>query len=243
MNRQLVFRWVKVFLLVYCVIGIAFYYSQDLLLFHPEKEEPRKPRFSTPFTVLDIRYDASTTLNVVEFKATDRPADSAARGVVLYFPDASGNVSRHAGSFAELTAGGYEVWNVDYPGFGESKGDRSEQRLYAYALVFYKLARARWKPAQIVIYAKGFGTGIAAQLASVRNCRRLILEDPYYSMTSVYRRFLFLYPLGKLLHYHLPLYQYLPAITDPVTIYRGDKRLRSLLKPGDAYFEEGPVPL
>lgn len=238
MNRTVLFRWIKVFLLVYSVIGIAFYYGQDALLFHPEKEDPRKPRFAQPFTELDIRYDASTALNVVEFKATDRPADSLARGVVLYFPDGSGNVSLHSALFADLTAKGYQVWNMDYPGFGKSKGNRSEQRLYAYALVFYKLARARWKPAQIVIYGKGFGTGIAAQLASVRNCRRLILEDPYYSLTSAYRRFLFLYPLGQLMHYHLPLNRYLPAVTDPVTIYDGDRRLRPLLKPGDEYFAE-----
>jgi pimeloyl-ACP methyl ester carboxylesterase len=236
MNRKIVYRWVKVFLLIYCVIGIAFFYAQDALLFHPEKEQLRQPRFSQPSTQLDIRYDASTTLNVVEFKATDRPADSMAKGVVLYFPESSGNVSDHVAYFAGLTARGYEVWNLDYPGFGKSVGDRSENRLYAYALVFYKLARARWKPSQIVIYGQGFGTGIAAQLASVRNCRRLILEDPYYSVTSRFRRFLFLYPLGKMLHYHLPLYRFLPAVTDPITIYDGDSRLRSLLKPGDTYF-------
>lgn len=244
MNRTILFRWIKIFLLLYCVIGIVFFYSQDLLLFHPVKKDPDQPwNFSRPFTELNLAYDPSTTLSIVEFKAD--PADSPARGVVLFFPDNSGNVSTYADSFGDLTAKGYEVWCMDYPGFGKSRGSRTEKQLYAHALTFYKLARSRWKPSQIVLYGQGFGTGIAAQLAAVRNCRRLILERPYYSMTSVYRRFLFLYPLGTMLHYHFPVYEYLPAVSDPVTIYDGDGRLRSLLKPGDEYFAQktGPVTL
>ena len=237
MNRKVVYRWVKVFLLVYCVVGIAFFYSQDALLFHPAKADPNQAwQFSRPFTELNIAYDHTTNLNVVEFKATDRPTDGVAKGVVLYFPESSGNVSTYGPSLGDLTGAGYEVWCMDYPGFGKSTGDRAEDRLYAYALVFYKLARARWKPGQIVIYGRGFGTGIAAELASVRNCLRLVLDDPYYSITSRFRRFLFVYPLGKMLHYHMPVYQYLPAVTDTVLIYGGDWRLRSLLKKGDAYY-------
>ncbi len=124
---------------------------------------------------------------------------------------------------------------LDYPGVGKSTGIRTEQRLYTYALVFYKLARSRWKPLQIVVYGQGFGTGIAAQLASVRDCQRLILEDPYYSMTAAFRRYLFLYPVGMMLRYHLPTNEYLPAVTAPVTIYEGDTRLKAFLKPGDEY--------
>ena len=82
---------------------------------------------------------------------------------------------------------------------------------------------SRWKPLQIVLYGQGFGTGIAAQLASIRDCRRLILERPYYSMTSVFRRYLFLYPVGgRFLHYHLPEHEYLQKVTAPVTVIRGD---------------------
>jgi hypothetical protein len=112
---------------------------------------------------------------------------------------------------------------MDYPGFGKSTGPMDEQRLYDLALIFYKLARSRWKPLQIVIYGQGFGTGIAAELASIRDCRRLILERPYYSMTSVFRRYLFLYPVGgRFLHYHLPVHEYLKNVTAPVTIIKDE---------------------
>ncbi|HXB96234.1 MAG TPA: hypothetical protein VNU70_13780, partial [Puia sp.] len=83
----------------------------------------------------------------------------------------------------------------------------------------------------------GLGTGIAAQLAAVRDCRQLILENAYYSLFSEFRRWLFLYPLGLMLHYHFPTWQYLPSVTAPITIIDGDSRLRSLLKAGDTFID------
>ncbi|HWB92804.1 MAG TPA: alpha/beta fold hydrolase [Puia sp.] len=240
-NRKRIFRWVKIVLLIYAVIGIVFFYVQDRLLLHPTKMAAGKHyAFSQPFTELDLNYDKETRLNIVEFKATDRPADSIASGVVLFFHGARGNSGDYAAAATGFAARGYEVWIMDYPGFGKSTGPMSEQRLYDLALVFYKLARSRWKPAQIVLYGRGFGTGIAAQLAAVRDCKRLILEDAYYSMTSVFRPYLFIYPLdGNMLHYHLPTNKYLPEVTAPINIIGGSGRLRKFLKPGDTFVETG----
>ena len=64
-------------------------------------------------------------------------------------------------------------------------------------------------------------------------------------MTSIFRRYLFLYPVAMMLHYHLPTNEYLPAVTAPVTIFHGDadgtipysnaRRLVPLLKPRDEF--------
>jgi alpha-beta hydrolase superfamily lysophospholipase len=230
--KKVIFRWVKLAILVYCSIGMAVYYLQDKFILHPTKLEAGKGyAFTQPFTELNLNYDAATNLNIVEFKATDRAADSAAKGAVLFFHDGHGNIGDYAGISKAYTDQGYEFWIMDYPGFGKSTGPIDEQRLYDLALVFYKLARSRWKPLQIVLYGQGFGTGIAAQLASVRDCRRLILERPYYSMTSKFRRFLFLYPLdGRFLHYHLPTHTYLEKVTAPVTVIQGDEHSGSEIR-------------
>lgn len=238
---KIFFRWAKLAILVYSVIGIVVFYIQDRLILHPTKLSAGTPyRFSQPFSEIELNYDQETSISVVEFKATDRPKDSLAQGVVLFFPDGKGNIGDHAARSAGFTSRGYEVWMMDYPGFGKSTGPMTEQRLYDLALVFYKLARSRWKPLQIVIDGQGFGSGIAARLAAVRDCQRLILEHPYYSMTSVFRRYLFLYPVGgRFLHYHLPTHEYLKSVTAPVTIIGGDERLKDLLKPGDEFLPTG----
>jgi pimeloyl-ACP methyl ester carboxylesterase len=234
-------RGLKVFLLLYCLAGIAFYYGQDWLLFHPQAVDPGvKYDFGQPYAEVNLPYDKETNLNIIEFKTPDTP-----KGVVLYFHGNKRNISWYARYATDFTSKGYEVWMLDYPGFGKSKGPLSEQKLYDYALQFYKLARSRWRPSRIILYGKSLGTGIAAQLASVRDCRRLILECPYFSLESVARHYFPIYPLGSMLHYHFPTNAWLPAVTAPITIFHGSDdwlipysnaaRLKPLLKTGDEF--------
>lgn len=240
MKKQLL-RWAKLLILLYCIIGIAWYYGQERLIFHPSPVDRKTAwYFAQPVKELNIPYDATTNINVLQFMATDRPADSLPKGVVLYFHDSKGNNSVYGGVAPAFTAKGYQLWLLDYPGFGKSTGQRSEKKLYEQALLFYKLARSRWQPGQIIIYGNGLGTGIAAQLASIRDCRRLILESPYYSLTSAMQSCLFVYPVKQMLHFHLATNEYLPAVTAPITIFHGAScssgcRLKPLLKNGDEF--------
>ena len=243
MTKKKIFRWAKVLILLYSIIGIAVYYLQDKLLFHPEPVDRKTTyHFTQPYSEVNLPYDKETNLNIIQF----RPAGAdTPKGVVLYFHGNRQNVSRYAPYAADFTSKGYEVWMLDYPGFGKSTGKLNEKALYAYALVVYKLARSRWSPGQIILYGKSLGTGIAAQLASIRDCRRLILECPYYSLTSMARRYLFLYPVSSMLHYRFPTNEYIPAVAAPITIFHGTgdgvvfysnaSRLKPLLKPGDEF--------
>lgn len=242
-KRKKLFRWLKVFLLLYGIIGIAIYYLQDKLLFHPVAVESKfRYNFSQPYTELNISYNRVTNLNIIQFKNT---AGDTAKGVVLYFHGNKENVAHYAPYAADFTARGYEVWMMDYPGFGKSTGKFTEENLYKYALVIYKLARSRWPSDHITIYGKSLGTAVAAQLASVRDCRRLILECPAYSLTSLAQRYAPIYPMGRMLHYKFPTNEYLPSVTAPITIFQGTddgvvfysnaSRLKPLLKPTDAF--------
>jgi pimeloyl-ACP methyl ester carboxylesterase len=229
--------------LLYGVIGIVLYHTQGYFLWHPAAV-PVSTVYNfggKPHVELNISYDKETKINLVEF----RPADSPAKGVVLYFHGNRHDVEWYSRTAPDFTRNGYEVWIWDYPGFGKSTGEFSEQKLYDYALVLYKLARSRWPPSKIVIYGVSMGTGIAAELADIRDCRRLILESPYYSLESLGYHYLPIYPWGRMLHYHFPIYTHLPQVTAPVTIFHGTKdltfpysnasRLKPLLKPGDEF--------
>jgi uncharacterized protein len=247
MNKKIFWRWVKVALLLYGVVGIALYYGQNALLFHPRPVNRSVVYHfgGQPCTELNLRVDQETSLNIVQFRATDRPQDSLARGVVLYFHGNRDNVEWYTQRATDFTRKGYEVWIMDYPGFGKSTGVFSEKNLYAESLLLYKLARSRWKPTQMILYGRSLGTGIAAQLADVRDCRRLILESPSYSFESMGNHYFPLYPWARMLHFHFPTYSHLPAVTAPITIFQGDRdrtvpysnasRLKPLLKSGDEF--------
>ncbi|MBI2284916.1 MAG: alpha/beta fold hydrolase [Bacteroidetes bacterium] len=241
-NKQKLFRWIKLIVAVYALAGIALYYLQEKFLFHPVAiPADSSYHFSQPFTEANILLDQDTRFNLVQFT----PADTPAKRIVLYFHGNRENVNHYAGFAKNFTSKGYEVWMPDYPGFGKSTGKLTEAILYEEALHVYKLARIRYQPEQILIYGKSLGTGIAAQLASVRDCRQLILETPYYSLTSLTRLFFWMYPVNQLLHFKMRTHEYLPKVTAPVTIFHGTadgvipylhaKRLKKLLKPADSF--------
>ncbi len=205
---------------MYIAGGVSLYFLQDRILFHPvtlKKEQPYG--FHIRHKEINIHVSESSNLNIVQFF----PNDSVSKGVVLYFHGNRKNISWYASHTPNFTRSGYEVWMIDYPGFGKSTGKFSEQTLYDWALHLYEFARSSFSPDSIILYGKSMGTGIAAQLATKRNCKRVILETPYYDFPSVLKRYLPFYPIDWIIHYKLPTHQYLQQIEVPVTIFHGTK--------------------
>ena len=240
--KKVIFRWLKIIILLYCLIGIGLYYLQDKILFHPEPlAASYQYRFDAPYKEVNLLYNQQSNINIIQF-TTNRPQP---KGVVLYFHGNKQNIGWYAKNAPLFTSQGYEVWMMDYPGFGKSTGDFTEQQLYNWALVLYKLARAHYAPDSIIIYGKSMGTGIAAQLATMRDCKTLVLESPYYSFPSIVGSWLPIYPTDKMIHFKIPTGQYLQEITNPVIIFHGTsdhvipysnaKRLQPFLKPKDAF--------
>ena len=241
MKKKIIFRWIKVLLVIYCVVGIALYYLQDKLMFHPEPvDKNANYNFNIPYKEVNIPFTESININIIQFTTTGKP-----KGVVLYFHGNRINISHYARFAPEFTRNGYEVWMLDYPGYGKSTGELTEQRLYDWALLMYTLSRKSYSRDSIIIYGKSMGTGIAAQLASVRDTRRLILETPYYSFPSIMGQYAPIYPLRQMVHFKIPTYEYLQKVTAPITIFHGTSdrvirhrnasRLKKFLKQGDEF--------
>ncbi len=217
MNKKLL-RWIKVLVLLYCAIGIALFYLQDYFLFHPTVlARDSQYRFDTPFKEVDIPFNQTDTLNMVQFF----PADSLRKGVVIYFHGNKGNINRYAKFASDFTRQGYEVWMEDYPGFGKTVGDRNEKVLYRQAEQVYKMAASKYKKDSIIVYGKSFGTGIAAYIASVYDCKQLILETPYYSIPALFNCYAFIYPTTRMSNYKIPTNEFLQEVKVPITVFHG----------------------
>ncbi len=211
-------KWFKIIALVYIMIGVALYFLQDKFIFHPKKlPADYQYQFDIPFREIDLPVTHQKNLSIVQFTVPD----SVRKGIVLYFHGNRTNINRYAVNAKQFTRNGYEVWMLDYPGFGKSTGKRSEQVLYDDALLLYKMAIGTVSLEHIIIYGRSLGTGIASQLASVRECKKLILETPYYSMDALAKHYFFMYPVMPMTKYALPTYQYLDYVRSPVTIFHG----------------------
>lgn len=240
-NRIIISRIIKISILIYAVGGILLYYFQDKMFFRPTPlDKDHEFKFQQTFKEVNIPYKKNSTINLVQFTTKD-----TAKGVVLYFHGNRANVEWYAPASPMFTRNGYEVWMMDYPGYGKSTGEFSEQELYNWALIQYKLARVRYSPDRIVIYGRSMGTGIASQLASVRDCKALILEAPFNSLSSLVSFYAPVYPTGRLIKYKLDVHEHLKNVTAPVLIFAGSDdpttpvknsiQLKEVLKPGDQF--------
>jgi len=239
-TKKRIGKCLKIAAVIYVLGGIALYFLQDYILFRPVSlKREHKFDFPQPHKDISIAMNKEDTLNLVDFSSTD----TLTRGVVLYFHGNKKNISWYAKYIPYFTRHGYQVLMIDYPGYGKSTGKLTEKKLYEWALQVYRLAMKRFPADSILIYGKSMGTGIAARLASVRDCKRLMLETPYYDFPSVVKHYLPIYPVRRMLHYQMPTYQYLKEVAAPVSIFHGTKDrvivyknskwLKPSLKPGD----------
>ena len=237
-----IWKWFKVIAVIYIVAGIALYFLQDYILFHPVSlKRDHAYDFPEKHKEINIPITENSNLNIVQFFS----ADTITKGVVLYFHGNRKNISWYSKYTPYFTRHGYEVWMIDYPGFGKSTGKFTEQTLYDWADHMYNFARSRYRADSIIIYGKSMGTGIATHLASIQPCKKLVLETPYYNYPSVIKHYLPIYPVDWMIHYKIPTHRYIQNVKAPITIFHGtdDKiitysnaeRLKLYLKQGDEF--------
>ena len=241
-NYKKIWKWFKILAIVYVLGGVALYFLQDYVLFHPVSlKKDHNYDFPEKHKDINIPLTENSNLNIVQFFSTD----TVTKGVVLYFHGNKKNISWYAKYAPYFTKHGYEVWLIDYPGFGKSTGKLTEQTLYNWANYMYNFARARFGADSIIIYGKSMGTGIATHLASIQPCKKLILETPYYDYPSVIRHYLPIYPIEWMIHYKIPTHDYIEKVIVPITIFQGTDdrlvtynnaiRLKPFLKAGDEF--------
>jgi fermentation-respiration switch protein FrsA (DUF1100 family) len=243
MKKKQVYKIAKIAVLAYLIIGLILYFSQERIIFQGKKIA-KEEAFRFPDQVFEeqnITRPDGSNLNFIKFK----PADSTIAGIVIYFHGNRVNVTRYAPFIKIFTINGYEVWMMDYPGFGKSTGKLSESGIKADGQLIYNLARKKLRSDSILIYGKSLGTGVATYIASVNPCKRVLLETPYYSLSTVYDDYTFIYPTNWMLRFHFPSFEYMPKITAPITIFHGTNdelisyknasRLKPLLKKTDEF--------
>jgi fermentation-respiration switch protein FrsA (DUF1100 family) len=84
---------------------------------------------------------------------------------------------------------GCSVLLIDYHGYGKSEGSPSEKTLYldGEASLKWLSEKKQIAAAQIILFAKSLGSGVAVELATKNHFKGLILETPFSSIPAVAR--------------------------------------------------------
>ncbi len=220
----------------------ALYFFQKKIMLRPKAlSKDYTFSFDFPFREINIPFNTRFNLNFIQFL----PETYERKGIVLYFHGNRDNIIRYAKHVPNFTKHHYEVWINDYPEYGKSTGKFTEENVYKQALMLYNMARERFDKENIILYGKSLGSGIASWLAAERECNRLILETPYFSMADLFNMHAPKFLAKKFIHFKFPNYENIQKVTAQITIFHGTHdrvipytttiRLKDYLKPGDEF--------
>jgi len=210
---------IRIAAVIFTLFFVVMIFFQERLIFFPEVL-PRDFKFnfdsSTDEKWLDFQ---GSKINSLLFKAKN------SKGLILYFHGNAGSLESWGDVAKELSErSAWDVWILDYPGFGKSGGHiSSEQQLHELAKLFWDEAKKLYPSSTVLIYGRSIGTGVAVQLAADSVPNGMILESPYSSLQALaHAKFPWL-PTSLLLRYRLRSDQSIAMITPPILILHGTR--------------------
>jgi alpha-beta hydrolase superfamily lysophospholipase len=213
--------WIHIIVIIfiaYVAISIALYYLQDYMLFKPEKlsKDFQFNYNNQEFKEYNLETRDGAIINGIRFFPKGE-----SKGVVLYLKGNSKSIKGWGKFAVDFTRHGYNVFMVDYRGFGKSTGRRSQKAIKRDLQEVYNKIKELTTEDRIILYGRSLGSGFAAKLASMNNPKMLVLDAPYYSLTKVTARYAPFMPLSILIKYPLPTYKWLKYVQCPIHIIHG----------------------
>ncbi|MEP1034248.1 alpha/beta fold hydrolase [Ekhidna sp.] len=201
---------------LYLVVGLLIYLLQERLIFLPEDlPSDYTYSFDASFDEHFITMADGTDLNALHFNQPQ------SKGLIIYFHGNAGNLARWGEVVYPFVELGYEVFIVDYRGYGKSGGNRSQKVLLSDADAVYKYASQLESEEKTILFGRSLGSAFASYLAGKNNPSKLILETPFYSLQDVAKDMMPIYPAEYLLRYNFRNYLYLNTCEVPIYIFHG----------------------
>lgn len=189
---------------------------QEKLIFRPEPiESSYKYDFSFDFEEVNLPTSDDETINALHIKA-ENP-----KGIILYFHGNQGNLVRWGEITSYFTQFQYDVFVIDYRGYGKSTGEYNEVEMYKDALLSYEYVKKQFKEEEIIVYGRSLGTTFAAKVAADNSPKHLILEAPFYSLHNAANHKYKVIP-KFFLNFKFKTYTFISKIQSPITIFHGN---------------------
>jgi len=209
----------KILACLYIILCAVAYFFQEKLTFFPEKlSKSYKFNFAQPFEEINIKTNDNVLLSGLLFKSV------GSKGLIYYLHGNGGSLSGWGQIAQTYTDLGYDIFMLDYRGYGKSEGSISSQgQFYQDVQTVYDELKKRYSEDKIVVLGYSIGTGVATKIASTNKPRLLILQAPYYSLTDLVKH---LYPPilpTFLLKYKFETNKYIRDCKMPIVIFHGDQ--------------------
>lgn len=210
-------KWLKrlgyFLLFVYVFICGVLYFYQETLIFHPTV----LPAGQTFWAGEEVYLPMADGVELHGLWIKERNS----KGVILYLHGNKGSNHRCLRQAENLMGLGYDVFMIDYRGFGKSGGEpENESQLFGDAQQVYDWLRTHYREEEMVVVGYSLGSGMAAYLAEQNAPKQLCLVAPYRSMLAMKNIFIPVIP-SFLVKYPLRTDSRLPKTDTPTLICHG----------------------
>lgn len=224
------FVWLIGFLLLlYIVVCLFFFLFQEQLIFYPQKL-PSNTRFAFPYEFNEyfIEVEEGVKLNGLLFKAENRQDTSGTSikgrnigGLIFYLHGNAGALNSWGYAAEEFLNEGYDVFILDYRGYGKSEGKISSQKqLFSDVEKVFLEMKELYQEQKIIIAGFSVGTGPACWLAARYTVDMLILIAPFFNMNELASRYFPFLPFF-ILRYPLKNNRHINNVEAPVVLIHG----------------------
>ena len=229
---------------VFSILGLLAVYSiafflQEKMIFLPQRlDKNHRFNFDQEFEELNLSSYDGTVLNSLLFKTTNP------KGLIFYLHGNGGCLSSWGEVASTYTGLNYDVFLLDYRGYGKSDGAiSSEKQLSLDVQVVYDELKKKYAEDQIIVLGYSLGTGLAVKLAAANNPNLLILQAPFFSLKNIILRRCYWTIPPFILKYKFETNRYIDTCKMPIVLFHGvddevipyksSLMLQAQLKPND----------
>jgi fermentation-respiration switch protein FrsA (DUF1100 family) len=224
---------------LYIGLAVVLFFFQAHFIYFPTRAMAVRPTL-IGLDYEDIRFE---TTDGVSLSGWYVPVEESKK-IVLFFHGNAGNISHRLESIALFHKLGFNVFIIDYRGYGQSQGRISEQGTYldAEAAWHYLVEERHIEPENIIFFGRSLGGAVATWLAQNHPPKALILESTFTSVPDMgARQFPFL-PVRLLARIKYNTLERLPRVKSPILIVHSPDDELIPYSHGRQLFQAAPEP-
>lgn len=211
---RIVVRWVKILAGLYLALLMLVYFFQRGMMYHPDRfSEADSIKVAAARGFVPWKNSAGL---IIGWKLSSGGAVPHDR-ILIVHGNAGCALDRMDYAEGLRSAGAFDIYLLEYPGYGSRPGAASEKSLYQAADETMGLLKTE---GPVFLIGESLGTGVAAYLAGKfpGEIRGLLLIAPYNNMTDVARHHMPIFPVRWMLWDKFPSATYLNKYHGPVGV-------------------------
>ena len=217
MKKTLLEILIIILVLYIIVCGILFMFQEKLIFFPQKLDKNYHFRFDQQFEEINVITNDGISLNGLLFKA------DSSKGLIYYLHGNAGSLSSWGEVAKIYTDLNYDVFMLDYRGYGKSEGSINGQELFFQDIqTVYDELKKKYTEDKIIVLGYSIGTGLASKVASTNNPKLLILQAPSYSLTDMMQHIYPIFPTF-ILKYKFETNEYIKDCKMPIVIFHGNQ--------------------